>query len=820
MKISLEWLSDYLTWTEKDPTVIAETITRSTAEVEEIDIQGTFLDHCCVGEVLTIAKHPSADRLLLVDVQTDQGQKRVVCGGTNLKEGMKVAFAHIGATVKWHGGEVVKLEPVKIRGEKSEGMICAAEELEIEHMFPPKPEDGERPVANLGTLKTGTSLREALGLNDVILHFSNTAITARPDLFSHQGFARECIALGLASSKEKREARSEKRRSFKKTASEIMKISIDCPDLVPRYLAVMLTVDELGETPDWMKNRLQSIGIRSINVPVDITNYVMNDIGVPMHSFDVDDCKGTIHMRLSTKGETLTTLDDEKRKLPEQCIVLSDDTGVFDLVGIMGGLRSSTKETTKHILLHALSIDPVTIRRAIIGAGLRTDASTVYEKGVPPVTTEAGFYRALELFLELVPGATITSDIFEKGDNGSAPSIPLSCDNVRATLGVDIADEEIVKILENLECTIKENPRLSLKSTDGQAKSKIQDPKKSQLSILNSQFAVTPPLHRLRDLTGPHDLIEEIGRMYGYDNVPSTFPYAPLVLPPRNQGIHRLREALAHEGYWELTPLSFVSPDLLRKCNLPIEDAVHVKNPIGEETSLLQTHPLPQLLAHAERMLERSASTLCTFQCSNVFDAKGNQTLMLGMLFCAKHETTLINNPFLTMKGDIEKAIAAMGHKTKITSIEKVPFMAHPGRTAELFVGETSIGEIYEIHPTVRKQFGLPHRAAAVTVRMSTLQNIVAPVVMQAPLAQFPAITYDVTIKRTVQENTESLLQRLRGSNPLLESVTVQDIYEGKPLAADEYNLTLRFVYRANDRTLTEAEAKAAHEKILTILHA
>lgn len=782
MKISLEWLSDYLTWTEKDPHIIAEKITRSTAEVEEVEVQGKFLDHCCVGEILTIAKHPSADRLLLVDVKTDEGTKRVVCGGTNLKEGMKVAFAHIGATVKWHGGEVVKLEPVKIRGEKSEGMICAAEELEIEHMFPSLPEDGERPIANLNTLKTGTSLREALGLTDVVLHFSNTAITARPDLFSHQGFARECIALDLASSKKKPMTK------IKGRGAKAPQLDIDCSDLVPRYLSIMLEIDALGKTPDWMKNRLQAIGIRSINLPVDITNYVMNDVGVPMHSFDADDFEGAVHMRLSTKGEMLMTLDDEKRTLPEQCIVLSDDKGVFDLVGIMGGLRSSTKETTKKIFLHALSIDPVTIRRAIIGAGLRTDASTVYEKGVPPVTTEAGFYRALELFLELVPGATITSDIFEKGDNGTAPSIEISCNNVRSTLGVDATDEEMVKILENLECEVKE------------------DSKKTR------SFVITPPLHRLRDLQGSHDLIEEIGRMYGYDKLPSTLPHAPLQLPKRDQRIHFLRESLANKGYWELTPLSFVSPDLLKRCNLNADDAVHVKNPIGEETSLLQTHPIPQLLAHAERMLQRSEIPLCTFQYSNVFDKNGNQTLMLGLLHCAKHETKLMDDPFLAIKGDVEEAIAAMGHKVEVKMMKHAPSMAHPGRMAELLVDEKMIGEIYEIHPTVRKRFGLPHRAAGVTVDMSALLKMTAPIAMQASLAEFPSITYDVTLKRTAKENTGALLQKLRAGSDLLESVTVHDIYEGKPLAADEYNLTLRFVYRAKDRTLTEGEAKTAHD--------
>jgi phenylalanyl-tRNA synthetase beta chain len=818
MKISLEWLGDYLTWSEKDPQVIAERITRSTAEVEELDIQGKFLDHCCVGEVLTIAKHPSADRLLLVDVKTDNGTKRVVCGGTNVREGMHVAFAHIGSTVKWHGGEVVKLEPVKIRGEKSEGMICAAEELEIEQMFPPEPEDGERPVVDLeryeneklrvtssesnSKLRVGQSLREALGQTDTVLHFSNTAITARPDLFSHKGFARECIALGLGKLKKTRNSKLETRNSSKK--SEI-KVQVECPDLVPRYLAAMLEIDGLGETPDWMKKRLQAIGLRSVNLPVDITNYVMNDVGVPMHSFDAGDIKGTVHMRLTKKGESLTTLDNEKRTLPEHCLVLSDDNGVFDLVGIMGGLRSSTKADTKKIFLHALSLDPVTIRRAIIGAGIRTDAATIYEKGVPPVTTEHGFYRALELFLELVPGAKLVSEVEDKGTNGKANAINISSDNVRATLGIDIPDKDIIKILENLDCIVTSQKSRVTSNT-----------RNSKLETRN--FTVTPPLHRLRDLIGPHDLIEEVGRIHGFDKVPSTMPHAPLQVPKRDMRLHKLREELTHSGYWELVPLSFVSPDLLKKSNVSVDEAVKVKNPIGEDTSLLQTCPIPQLLAHAERMLPRSETTLRSFQCANVFDKKGEQLFSLGMLLSTKQETKLVDDPFLMVKGEILDAIAATGQTVEVVAMKKIPAIAHPGRCADIVFRGKSIGEIYEIHPVVRKRFGLPHRAAAATLDLGLLFAAPSPIAMQKELSSFPSISYDVTVKRTAKDVTGKLLEKLRGASTLLESVDVQDIYEGKPLNTGEYNLTLRFVYRAKDRTLTEEEVKKEHGKMITML--
>lgn len=807
MKISLEWLGDFLTWTEKDLHVIAERLTRSTAEIEEIEIQGKYLEYCCVAKIISLKKHPEADRLNLLEVETDQGMKQIVCGGTNLRDGMLVALAHVGATVK-HGTDIVTLEAAKIRGQKSEGMICAAEELELSEMFPPKPEDGERPVIDLDRsskkLKAGQPLREALGLNDVVFHISNTAITARPDLFSHAGFARECIALGLGKAKKRDDQRG---HSWPQSKQRGLTMKVDCKDLVPRYLSCVIEADDLGTTPEWMKRRLEAVGIRSIYLPVDITNYVMMEMGLPMHSFDADDIRGTVEMRLSKKGEHLTTLDGKSYELPERCLILSDDEGVFDLIGIMGGLRSSTKATTRRMFLHGLSIDPVSIRRAIIGAGIRTDAATIYEKGVPPVTTEEGFYRALNLYLELIPGAKLVSAIDGHGTNGKAPTITINTDVVRATLGIDISDKEMVKILEDLECTVEKDPR-----------SKSQDPKNSQLSTLNSQLIVTPPLHRLRDLTGPHDLIEEIGRIHGFDTVPTTMPYAPLRVPARDLRIHKLREELVHHGYWELAPLSLISPELLKRCNLSVDDAVHLKNPIGEETSVLQTSSLPQLLAHAERTLPRNESAMRTFQCSHVFDKKGHQTLSLGMLLCMKHDTGLLDDPFLTIKGEVLDAIGAMGHTIEIAPMKNAAAMAHPGRSAEIIFHGKPIGEIYEVHPTVRKRFGLPFRAAAVSLDMTALTATPSPVVAEKKSSAFPSVTYDVTVKRVMNDDTGSLLRKLRSASPLLESVNVQDIYEGKPLSDREFNLTLRFVYRAADRTLTEEEAKKEHTKVTALM--
>jgi phenylalanyl-tRNA synthetase beta chain len=307
MKISLEWLTEFIDWIETDPMVIAERLTVSSAEVEDVERQGALLGKCCVGKVLSIAKHPNADKLSLVDVQTDDGVKRVVCGGTNLKLGMLVAFAHVGATVKWHGGELMTLAPVKIRGEESHGMICAAEELGLENMLSSKSEDEERPIVELQSplsskLQAGAPLREALHLTDTILHVSNKAIPHRPDLFSHIGFARECVALGLAAWKKEQPMKI----AFPKVKCPV-RCTVQDEAAVPRYCAALLEIDALGDTPQWMRRRLEATGWRCVSTPVDITNYVAMELGMPLHSFDADDLVGDLVIRRSNAGEMITS---------------------------------------------------------------------------------------------------------------------------------------------------------------------------------------------------------------------------------------------------------------------------------------------------------------------------------------------------------------------------------------------------------------------------------------------------------------------------------------------------------------------------------
>ena len=782
MKISLDWLSDFITWKEKNPRVIAERLTAATGEVEGIEEQGAQLAHCCVGKVLTLAKHPNADRLSLCDVSTDQGKKHVVCGGSNLRVGMRVAFAHVGACVKWHGEGMVTLAKTKIRGEESEGMICAAEELQLEHLFP---EATGHEIIDLkdGDSDVGTALREFLGLTDTVLHIDNHAITHRPDLFSQMGFARECVALGLATWKKTKKVREP---VFPKSTLPF-EVVVEQQKLVPRYCGCTLKVAGLGETPVWMKRRLIAAGFRPINLPIDITNYVTVELGMPLHSFDLKDFKGAVHIRSSKEGEKIETLDHVERVLPAGAVVMSDDSGIFDLMGIMGGLRSSTTEKTREIYLHSPVVDPVAIRNAVIATGHRTDAATIYEKSVPSVLARAGLMRALELFLSLAPGAVITSKLQSWGTDGAPKPVRFSAKDASRLLGMEIAEKTAKKILEDLGFTV-------------------------------GRGTVTPPLWRIKDITGPHDLSEEVGRIMGYDRVPASLPHASVSLPPRERRVHQLRDSLKEQGFTEVVPLSLVGPALLKKCGLESADAVPVLNALGEELSVMQTSTLPRLLEHASQNLLLVQDAVRTFTCAHAFNQREGEWFECGILMAERRTHPLGATPFLGIKQFLLDQFRRSGVSLEVRGASKIPPFGHPGRSADLLLGGTVVGMVCELNPNVVAAFDLPGRAAVGLLDLTTLLAMPMPPAIFMPIPQYPSITYDLTVTMDAAQKSADFIAKVRKSSPLLADVSVVDLYEGAPLAKGQYNLTVRCTYRSPDRTLTEEEVKREHQKALALV--
>lgn len=783
MKISRDWLSDFITWTEKDPEVIADRMTRSMGEVDEIVEQGKLLKHCVVGKVLTIEKHPNADKLSVCGVETDKGVKRVVCGGTNLKRDMLVAFAHVGATVK-AGKELVTLERVKIRGEESEGMICAAEEVELEALFPPKLSEGNRPIADLtkGNYRVGAPLREVLKLNDAVFHIDNHAITNRPDLFSHIGVARELVAMGLGVWKKEPKV---PHATFPKTAPPF-KLENNAGALLPYYEGVLLSVKDLPDTPDWMKRRLLGAGWRPFNLIVDITNYVLLEVGMPLHAFDADDFRGDLHIRQVTNGEKITTLDGVERVLPEGAVVISDDEGIFDLFGTMGGRRTSQKPTTTHIFLQAGIIDPVSVRRTAIATGHRTEAATVYEKGVAPVTAHRGLRRAIELLTTLAPETVVASKLVTWGKDTPKKGVQISMKRLQEFLGATIGIPEIKRILKDLGCTIKGG-------TDA--------------------ITVTPPEWR-SDLRMEQDLIEEVGRIFGYSKIPSTAPEAPVRIPPRDSRIHKLRDTLKEDGYTELLNLAFTNTEILKRASLDPGNVERIENPMGEELSLMRTSLLPGILETIGREQRKGeAGYTKVYEYGNIFEV-GSERPSLALVVAAPGKTTIESDPLLVLKADLARATQEAGHTVTFTQKkEPLPPYAHTGRSAEIRSDGKCIGLLTEIHPDVRKAFGIVGRAATALIELDALWALKPRIRLMKPLPLFPVVAFDETVPLPKIPFGE-LEKKILTIDPLIQSLEIVHLYEKD----DTRNLTLRFTYQADDRTLKQEEAEKVHEKVLVEL--
>ncbi len=783
MRISMNWLSDVVEWIETDPQTIADRLTAGTGEVDDVVQQGARLRDVVVGKVTNLRKHPGADKLSLCDVETEQGKKPIVCGGSNLKEGMLVALAHVGAQVR-AGAELMTLKAATIRGEKSEGMICASSELELEGMFTAKKEDGARPVIDLTPLdlKVGTPLREALALTDAVLHVDNHAITNRPDLFSHVGIARELVAHGLAKWKKRKETPAVK---FAK-AKPPFTVHDETNGLVPYYNAVMIDIDGPGETPEWMKRRLEAVGMRSLSLPIDITNYVMLEQGMPLHAFDAGDFKGDIHVRLSKKGESMTTLDKMERTLPDGVIIISDKEGIFDLFGIMGGLRTSTRDTTRRIFLQAAIPDPVTIRRAAIGLGHRTDAATIYEKGVQPCTSVAGLARAVELFCTLCPGGRVTSSNVRWGTDKPKKAIGISEARIVGLIGEAVKSKQIREILEDLGFTVKASGKT---------------------------LAVTPPAWR-QDVKLPADIVEEVARVYGYNKIKPVVPSAGIVPPHRDRRVHDLRDSLRESGYWELLHLAFTSPQQVKRFALDMTKAVAIENPIGEEVSLMRLSLLPNVLETAARQLRSAVGTVKVYEYGHVYE-KGAERSEACTVVAAKEATSLSDDPLLVAKADLRRACAAMGYDVDVRPMEDgiAPWM-HPGRAAEIVCKGKKIGSLFEVHPAICAACDLPARAAAAVVDWDALMVMEPSVVIAKPLPLFPSVSYDETVPAKPGTRASSVLDGVRAVDPLLESVEIVNLYQN-PADASDKRLTLRFVYRSAERTLQQADSDAAHAKVL-----
>ncbi len=805
MNISLNWLRDFVDLPEVDGKTLGARITAHTAEVEGVIDEAKLYEKMVIGRVLAIRKHSSADRLNLV--QTDIGGKTVqlVCGGQNLFEGMLVAVALPGARVRWHGeGELAELSEAKIRGESSFGMICAGEEIGLPADNTPASmseanakQKEEVRIHDLSELKAkpGTPLAEALCRNDIILEIDNKSLTHRPDLWGHYGIAREVAAIFGKPLK--------KLDTFIKIppskGTEKISIKIENDKLCPRFSAAIVTGIKIEESPQWMKARLQAAGMNPHNNIVDITNYVMLELGQPMHAYDrsiVGD-NGFL-IRHAKKGEKLITLDGSEQKLSEEDPLVCNAAGEpLGLAGLKGGLKSGISDATREIILEAANFNAIVVRKSSMRHALRTDASQRFEKILDPALTEVALKRAIHLILKLCPHASVASALTTAGTwKPSKSQLTISPENICRKIGVKIPTKKISSILKSLEFGV---------------------------AVSGKNLKIAVPSHRATgDVDIEEDIVEEVARLYGYDNIPALRPQQPMKLPLENE--ERFHKHLTRSifalglGFTEVVNYSFTNKDRFERCGIPEEGHLKILNYLSEDQTHLRTTLVPNLL-NTVAGNHREFPSIRIFELGRTYKEIGE-----FMPLEEKHLAAVVaedGESFYNAKGALEtflKNFRAGPYQLK-ASAKPLPY-AHPKKSMDILFRGKAIGQIFTVHPAVLKSFDVPLSTSLFELNFSELVKQGREISRFKTLAKFPSMFFDVSVlvdKTITVENVEKCILSANSGN-LIQSVVLFDIYEGQGIPEDKKSLSFSIEIRHEDRTLTDQELQAVQEGIFLAL--
>lgn len=769
MKISLNWLSECIEF-NKNLSIeeLSWKLTEATAAIEKVHDVGKSLHNVVVGELREIKKHPDADKLHVAKVKIGPSEEIQLIFGERavVKVGDKVPCAIAPANL--HSG---KVEARKIRGVSSEGMLCLMSEL-----LPGAP---DTLIKFPSSIKPGTSVAEFLHLNDRVLEIDNYSLNHRSDLFSHLGFARECVALGLAQWKKKKPAKLVKTGKKKLPLNPVFSQK----GLSKNYFSTIISGVSVKESPQWLKARLELIGIRPINAIVDITNAVMMELGQPCHAFNLRPLQGKKFLhRLSKKGEEIVTLDGVKRALPENAMVVESGTEIVDLPGIMGAANSMIQPDTKEIYLHVCHYDHLLIRRAMMNTGHRTDAGTIFEKKIEPERAEKGFKLALELFKLVFPEAFFHYEIFHHQEEKSRlPHIELSFVKLEKHSGVSIPEKTVIRILEDLGFEVKK--------------------KKAGLLVM-------PPSWRVNGIAIAEDIIEEIVRIYGYSKVPANAPTVPLIAPTKNhqRAVKKiLQSLLVGFGFHEEANFSFLSKTLLEKIGYgPWDHIVEIGNPCSDDFAYLRPSLLPYLLKNAGRNQVMEKRMLKTFEMGAVFRKSENSVLeeqiLLGVIAEPEKKTN-----FYEMKGIAEKILHELGLSVRLEAGEHP--MGYPGRVLRILVGETVLGHIFELHPKILSKFEMVGSASAFECHLDRLYDLDPKQVFYQDINRNPRALLDISVLVGKTVHMAEVESWIRSVEPkYLSKCQLIDLYEGESLGIDKKSFTFSLAYQHPERTLEDKE--------------
>ena len=797
MNTSLSWIKTYVPDLDVTAQEYTDAMTLTGTKVEGFTELDADLDKIVIGQIDKIEKHPDADKLIICQVNIGTESVQIVTGAPNVKEGDKVPVVLDGGRVAGgHDGKMtpggIKIKKGKLRGVESFGMMCSIEELgSTREMYPEAPEYGIYIFPEDAVV--GESAVKALGLDDVVFEYEITS--NRVDCYGVLGIAREAAATfqkkfcpPIVEVKENDEK-----------ASDYVKVTVEDPELCPRYCARVVKNVKIGPSPKWMQRCLASNGIRPINNLVDITNYVMEEFGQPMHAYDLDTIANQeIIVRRAGKDEKFVTLDGQERIMDENVLMICDGEKAVGIAGIMGGENSMITDDVKTVLFEAACFDGTSIRLSSKRIGLRTDASGKFEKGLDPNNAQAAIDRACQLMEELGAGEVVGGMVDVCSETREPSRVKFEPEKINKLLGTSLTKEEMIDYLGRVELAYDEK-------TD----------------------EIVAPTFR-QDIHCNADVAEEVARFYGYDKIPMTLPTGEATtgkLPFKLRIQEVARDIAEYCGFSEGMSYSFESPKVFDKLCIPedsdLRKVITISNPLGEDYSIMRTSTLNGMLASLSTNYNRRNKDVRLYELGNIYLPKSLPVTELP------DERTMFtlgmygNGDFFDMKGVCEEFFEKIGMKKKVTydpNSEK-PFL-HPGRQANMIYEGKVVGYLGEVHPSVADNYSIGEKAYIAVIDILDVLEFAGFNHKYTGIAKYPAVTRDLSLvvpHAVLAGQIEEIFDQ-RGGN-ILESYQLFDIYEGAQIEKGFKSMAYSLVFRAQDKTLGENEISAAMKKIMNGLN-
>lgn len=784
MNLSREWLSDFVDVKNIPDKEFVDRLTMSGSKVETYEVTGAEISGVVVGKVLSMERHGNSDHMWVCQVDVGQGQPvQIVTGAQNVNVGDLCPAALDGATLS--GGKTIKAG--MLRGEASNGMLCSLGELGLEvRDFPYAIEDGIFIIQEPCTV--GDDIKSVVGFGDAVVEFEIT--NNRADCFGLIGLAREVSATFDAPLS----VHAPVVKGSDGDISQHLDVEVLDTDLCSRYTARMVTDIKIEPSPKWMRRRLRAMGVRPINNIVDITNYVMLEYGQPMHAFDYNYIKGgKIVVRRAGEDKEVVTLDGQTRNLKPDMLMICDEEKPVGVAGVMGGLNSEITEDTKAIVFESACFSGPSVRTTAVGLNLRTDASARFEKGLDPLNTMAALDRACELVELLGAGKVMDGVIDVLGDMAEPAVLPLEPERINKLIGIDVSADYMKEVLEKLGF------------------------------VVDQDYTVHAPSWRA-DIECNADLAEEIARFYGYDKVPTTMFKAATemgFMHPIDVAQRKVGTLCRGMGYTEILTYSFVSPknaDKLRyPSDSPLRNTLTIINPLGEDTSVMRTSMLPSMLEVLERNWNYRNKDVKFYETGKVYlPVEGQQLpdepvyLSMGMYG---------EGDFFSLKGEVEAIFKSMNLAQPQFVAEKNNPTFHPGRCANVYADGKLLGTFGQIHPLVAANYGIDAEVYCAQFNFTDMMSTEQPDPQYKPLPKFPAISRDIAVVCDKEKTVGQLEDCIReAGGVIMRDVKLFDVYEGVGIPAGKKSLAFSMTLRADDRTLTDAEAEAEVKTVLEAL--